>query len=172
MEKVKKLVGEVRSDPSKREEMFREVCRYVVEKVKSTRASVWSFNAAGTAIVCDCMLDDLEGKYSSGTRLNEDDFPQYFKAIKDDLKVVAPDARTHPATACFRDAYFDPLDIKSLLDFVVLAGKEPVGILCCEHCGEIKHWSAADADVLHQLSTVLGLVWRQKPRPSAGAAGL
>jgi GAF domain-containing protein len=133
------------------------VCKEITQHVGSTRASVWTFRQPlRDAIICEALYDTRDGSVSSGTVLAEDDFPDYFRAITDDLRIVAPDAVTHPATKAFDDVYFLPLDIRSLLDFVVLVDQVPVAVLCCEHCTDIKPWSEADVDYLQKMSSVVG----------------
>lgn len=157
MDHIKQLVAECRQDPSQRPELFRVVCKEIVERLGTTRASIWSFTRLQEEIVCECLYDERDGSFSQGTRLAEDDFRDYFQAIKQDLKVVAPDAFNHAATRCFNKAYFTPLDIRSLLDFVILVDDEPVGVLCCEHCAEIKRWSDSDMALLHTMSALIGM---------------
>ncbi|MEW5851112.1 MAG: GAF domain-containing protein [Myxococcota bacterium] len=162
MDHIKELAARVRTEPAAMADLFKTVCREVVGRVGSTRASIWSFNDAGDEITCECLLDTWDGKYSQGVKLKQQDFPEYFAAIKNDLKVVATEARTHVATSCFTKDYFGPLDIHSLLDFVILSKGEPVGVLCCEHCGQVKQWTDEHVELLHQLSTILSLVWKYR----------
>lgn len=160
MEDIRQLVATLKDKPEGLPQLMRLVCKTIVEQVGSTRASVWSFSKTRDSITCECLYDAWGDTYANGTVLKEEDFPAYFKAVIDDLKVVAPDAWNHPATSCFNEVYFKPLDIKSLLDFVVLVNNEPVGVLCCENCGELKQWTAADMDVLHRMSALIGLSWK------------
>jgi GAF domain-containing protein len=132
------------------------VCREITENVGSTRASVWTFRQPlRDAIECASLFDTRDGSFSSGAVLSEDDFPAYFQAITEDLRIVAPDAVTHPATSAFDDVYFVPLDIRSLLDFVVMVNNQPVAVLCCEHCVTQKAWSQADIDYLQAMAGVV-----------------
>lgn len=132
------------------------VCREITEHVGSTRASVWTFRQPlRDAIECACLFDTRDGSVHAGTVLAEDDFPAYFQAITDDLRIVAPDAITHPATSAFDDVYFVPLDIRSLLDFVVMVNNQPAAVLCCEHCATQKPWSQADIDYLQAMAGVV-----------------
>jgi len=164
METIRKMAQQVRQNPASRMALMEAVCRQITQKVGSTRASVWAFSALQDHITCECLYDVRTGAFSSGARLNEDDFADYFKAIKDDLKVVAPDAREHPATSCFNTLYFLPNNIFSLLDFVVLDGREPVAVLCCEHCRDERAWTRQDMDFLQAMSAALAPAFGRQKR--------
>ncbi len=151
-----------RANPADIAEVFKAACQDIVENVGSTRASIWFFNMLGDAITCECLYDSRSGRFSSGALLSEEDFPAYFAAIRKDLRVVASDAANHPATAAFDVPYFIPNDIRSLLDHVVVAGRETMAVLCCEHCGTIKAWTAEDEAYLHQMSVLLGMALKAR----------
>lgn len=164
MDRARAALASFRNNPDGLEDVYRAICQDITEHVGSTRASIWLFNEVRDAIVSQCLHDTRDGSFSSGVTLAEDDFPEYFEAIKKDLKIIAADAEHHPATRCFDDIYFTPLDIRSLLDFVVLAGAEPIAVLCCEHCGVIKDWSDADVKYLHQMSALLAMTFKVRAR--------
>ncbi len=142
--------------------VYQAVCQDITAHVGATRASVWSLEtvALRSSITSLCLHDTRDGSFTSGVTLHEGDFPEYFDAIARDLRIVAPDAITHPATACFDEVYFTPLDIRSLLDFVILDKGRPVAVLCCEHCGEQKPWTQQDLDYLQAISTVVGFAMK------------
>lgn len=157
MLRARQALSAVKQDPAALAEFYEAVCRDIVEHVGATRASVWSFSSLKDAITSDCLYDSRDGSVSRGVTLKEEDFGDYFSAIRNDLKIVAPDALTHPATSCFDEIYFTPLDIRSLLDHVVLVRDEPTMVLCCEHCGEQKAWTDEHMAYLHQMAAVLGM---------------
>lgn len=157
MQRARQTLGVLKKDPSAIASFYEAVCRDIVENVGATRASVWTFSALKDSITSDCLYDSRDGTVTGGVTLKEEDFADYFAAIRDDLRIVAPDALTHPATSCFDEIYFTPLDIRSLLDYVVLVRGEPAMVLCCEHCGEIKDWTEAHVDYLHQMAAVLSM---------------
>ncbi|MCU0624079.1 MAG: GAF domain-containing protein, partial [Gemmatimonadaceae bacterium] len=88
-------------------------------------------------------------------------------AIKRDLRIVASDAATHPATSCFDEVYFTPLDIRSLLDVCIVVGGQPVAVLCCEHCGTVRPWSAEDIAYLDKMGALLGMALKQQLKAAA-----
>lgn len=167
MQRARKALSAVKADPAALVQFYEAVCRDIVENVGATRASVWTFSPLKDAITSECLFDSRDGTVSGGVTLKEEDFGAYFAAIRDDLRIVAPDALTHPATSCFDEIYFTPLDIRSLLDYVVLVRDEPTMVLCCEHCGEQKPWSDADVEYLHQMAAVLAMALKSAQRAAA-----
>lgn len=160
MEQSREALKAMRAGSGTLESVLEVVCREITDNVGSTRASVWDFGPAKDEIRCLKLLDTRDGSYSDGSVLREDDFPAYFEAIKADLKIVAADAAHHPATACFDEVYFVPLDIRSLLDFVIYRGTEPVAVLCCEHCVDKKNWSEADVAYLQNMAALIAFAFR------------
>jgi len=163
MDRARAALSALKSGTTTLEGVYQAVCQDITTNVGATRASVWTIQtvALKSSITSVCLFDTRDGSFSSGVTLTEDAFPEYFEAITRDLKIVAPDAITHPATACFDEVYFTPLDIRSLLDFVILEKGRPVAVLCCEHCGEQKDWSAKDLDYLQAISTVVGFALKR-----------
>ena len=91
----------------------------------------------------------------SGVSLHKSDFPAYFESIVENEIINASDARNHSATRCFNEAYFEPNNIYSLLDFILHKDFKPVGIICCERTGSRVEWSNQDVDQLRQIATFI-----------------
>jgi GAF domain-containing protein len=160
MEKSREALKALRAGSASLESVCEVVAKEITENVGSTRASVWEFGPAKDEIRCLKLFDTRDNSTISGIILREDDFPAYFEAIKADMKVVAVDAATHPATSCFDEAYFVPNDIRSLLDFVIYRGAEPIAVLCCEHCTDKKNWSDSDVAYLQNMAALIGFAFR------------
>jgi GAF domain-containing protein len=69
---------------------------------------------------------------------------------------------SHPATSCFNEFYFEPLEIRSLLDVAVLNAGKLTAVLCCEHCEDIRNWTEEDIAYVRSMATVLSLTFRYK----------
>ena len=157
MERTRKALGRLGTDPADLTMVFRAACLDICETVQATRASIWLFTPQEDAIVCEQLFDRRTELFSSGQVLRRQDYPGYFTALYRDRLVNAADALAHPATAEFRDGYFAPADIRSLLDHVVFAGDKPVATLCAEGCGHIHPWTGEDAAYLSQMAILLGI---------------
>jgi GAF domain-containing protein len=153
------------------DEVHQAVCCDIVRHVRATRASVWYFTPFHDEITCACLLDARHGTFERGARLIEDDFPEYFAAIRDQRVVNASDANRHPATQCFEELYFAPNGIISLLGVVITAGRRHVAVLCCEHCDEMRLWTHEDERYLKQMAVLLRLSFLVTQRGALAKAG-
>jgi GAF domain-containing protein len=141
------------------EEFHRTVCREITERVGSTRAGIWFFNETCDRITCAAQYDQRAGHLDGGAVLRAADARPYFDAVLREYRVVAPEVVDHPAAACLAPGYFQPNDIRSLLDHVILVGGVPKAILCCEHCGERKCWTGTDLDYLQLFANLVAFAF-------------
>jgi GAF domain-containing protein len=162
MKHLQEMIVDLAKGQETIENVYNAMCREIVRAVGSTRASIWLFNMTHDAIVCQSLFDIRTGEYTSAIRLTEEDFPEYFQEIKAKGAIIAPDAHNHPATACFTEAYFMPLDIYSLLDHVAVQNGQQVAVLCCEHCGDIREWTQTDESFLRQMAVILAITFKYR----------
>ncbi len=107
-----------------------------------SRAGLWLYADASLSEICAIdIFDSHLRQHSSGQVLTEAEFGVYFQAMRRDGRIDAPDARLHPATRCFRDVYFLPNNIFSLLDIGIRFKGRLVGVFCCEHVGDYMSWT-------------------------------
>lgn len=156
MESIKQALEELSANRLSIADFFKFATESITREVGSTRASVWSFNTSGDKIFCLDLYDTREEIHGGGIVLEKLHFPEYFEAIHSNAVVRAPVAATHPDTKCFQELYFKPNDIHSLLDFVIANKSSAIGILCCEHCGEVKEWTDEQVDYLEQIAFSIG----------------
>ncbi|MCF2949787.1 histidine kinase [Paraglaciecola aquimarina] len=155
MDPLLKLVHLLQDDSVTTDEKLRQVCVQTQLAIpRANRVSLWNFNREKTEIVCLMCFDKVSNEYSSQQVLSQTDFPQYFAKILEEQVVMASDARNFSATKCFNQSYFEPLDIYSLLDFVLHKDFQPTGILCCESVGQKVNWTQEDVESLRMLSTM------------------
>jgi PAS domain S-box-containing protein len=119
----------------------RRLTSSVARALGVARASLWSIE--GSAIVCRDLCEAELDRHSTGLVLREDDFPPYFEALRRETGILAADAATHEATACFRGSYLEPLGIVSMLDIPLRNLEGAIGVLCVE-ATERRDWSAAE----------------------------
>jgi GAF domain-containing protein len=133
------------------------VCNDILEHVRSTRASIWYFNEGASSLTSACIVDRRKPADDGQTTLSAIDFAPYFEAMVQGGSIQASDALSHAATACLATTYLTPNNITSLLDFAIKIGNDPVAVLCCEHCGEVKEWSSQDQAYLQSIAILLRL---------------
>lgn len=138
--------------------VFDAACRDIVEDLGVSSGSVWFFDDDGAAIECAALHDSRDAHLPRGARLNDADAGPYFKALRQERRIVAEDALTHPATSCLHD-YLTRRDVRSLLDHVVSTHGKAVAVMCCEQGGRMRRWSEQDEAYLRQMCILLGVAF-------------
>lgn len=135
---------------------YRQLTETITKQLQCSRASLWLYSdALLSEIIAVDLYDSHQDAHYQGIALHEDDFAPYFEAMRNDGGINAADAATHPATACFNDAYFEPNDILSLLDVGIRYNGQLVGVFCCEQVGQIMHWNAQQIAFLEQAGKLI-----------------
>lgn len=134
----------------------------IAKAVGCSRASLWRYGSElqNTAECLD-LYDSADNQHHAGAVLREDDFGPYFEAMRRDGMIVAPQARSHPATSCFNELYFEPNGIYSLLDVGIQAGGVPYGLFCCEQVTFENAWTQAHVDFLRSVGTLCGMAFKK-----------
>jgi len=129
------------------------------------RVGVWMFDEA------DPQQLRLEHLYIASTRAHsEGDLlvvggaPRYREALLSRKAIVADDARTDPITAALRDGYLERLGITSMLDAPLYARGEVIGVICHEHVGPARKWTAAEVDFACTIADAASLICEQASR--------
>ena len=155
------------SDKSNLEKALQKICSLSAATLEVARVSYWSLQENDSAIVCEVLyLRDAEScdEQSKGTRLGFSDCPAYIEALATKRPIVADRALTHPATSGLAENYLRPLGISSMLDAPVWVRAEVVGVLCHEHIGPPREWSAEEIDFVSALAAMVSLALEESSR--------
>lgn len=121
------------------------------------RASVWCFDEDKSHFHCRDQYDRATGTHAAGEELETREYPAYFAAITRERLIAASDATADPRTCEFAATYFATHGISSLLDVPVRIGGTLQGILCLEHVGPSRRWSADEEAFAAALGDALSL---------------
>jgi GAF domain-containing protein len=132
--------------------------------LKVGRASVWLLDELATVLTCVDLYEAAEARHSSGTTLRAFDFPAYFSAIVAEDAIAAEDAHADRRTAEFSASYLRPLGIGAMLDAPIRTGLRLVGVLCHEHIGPARPWTAAERKDAAFLASLASLTLELKSR--------
>lgn len=147
--------------------MVQQLTRTCARILGVERVSVWWYDASHAYIRCDELWEATGARRSSGTRLNAADYPAYFEALDDERAIAADDARTDPRTSEFLRTYLEPLGITSMLDVPVRVAGEIVGIVCHEHVGPARAWTADEQAFAAAAADLLALTIETRERREA-----
>jgi signal transduction histidine kinase/ActR/RegA family two-component response regulator len=128
-----------------------------------SRVGLWLYNDSRTSInsVAHFATGEINYKVQN---LHQADVPAYFAALELSGMLVAPDARTHPASRELAEPYLIPEGIFSLLDVPVRLEGKVIGILCHEETTAPRDWSIEDQDFAHSLADLCALCIAERQR--------
>jgi PAS domain S-box-containing protein len=104
-------------------------------------------NDEGVVLCPEMIYRAASGDYAPESELGGfgmDGYPQYYAALISNRPVVANDAQADPATCEFREHYLEPLGITSMLDVPVWLDGRVVAVICHEHVGPQRTWTAEE----------------------------
>ncbi len=142
---------------------LREILHELLEKSAATlgveRAGYWSLDDGGTVIRREVQFLLSHHDFDdSALELGRRDYPTYFSALHEGSSlVVSADAMADPRLKEFRDSYFTPLGIGAMLDAPVHRQGRLFGVICHEHVGGPREWSAAEIDFARYVAQWVAL---------------
>lgn len=146
------------------EEALREITECASEVLGCARSSVWTYDADQTAILC-IELFVREGRtHESGVVLPSSSYPGYFRALREERAIAAHDAHTDPRTSEFSAGYLTPLGIGAMLDAPIRVGGRMIGVLCNEHIGPARTWSADEEQFAGSIADFVALAMESQKR--------
>ncbi|MEM7182831.1 MAG: GAF domain-containing protein [Spirochaetota bacterium] len=138
-------------------ELYEAIASYIVNERGNTRSSVWYYNKHRSGIECKTLFDNRGKDFISGFFIYEEDCPAYFAELAEGRTIIANNARQYPATEDFTDGYFEPNEIFSLLDVPIRDTTGIVrGVICCEHCEELRYWGKEDIKIAEETAKIIG----------------
>jgi len=137
------------------EESVVKILQLVAKTVDVNRVSYWSYET--DYILCKNLFHYNQNKFESGTIIYKKDFPSYFKAIENEIQIVASDVSTSEETKEFYEDYFPKNNIKSLLDTPINLNGKLIGVLCLESDTKTKYWDNEDINFVRSIADVMTL---------------
>jgi len=128
------------------------------------RVSVWLFNDDQTKLSCVNLYLSQLRKHESGLVLNRDDCPKYFQAIQDRDILVIDNARDDVRSCELNEGHFKPFDIYSILTLPIVHDGQPLGIICYEKTGEVRHWESDEQEFARSVVNAISLSLEIKKR--------
>ena len=123
------------------------------------RCGVWLLSADKQELKSLDIYEASSGQHARGAILRAADYPGYFTALTQSRAIDANDAAKDPRTREFADPYLKSLGITSMLDASIRVGGTVIGVVCNEHIGAARTWSASEiafaADIADQIAQVL-----------------
>ncbi len=128
------------------------------------RVGVWCVEGSGIT----CLDQFHEGRgHSHGAFLPIAGAPGYFDALREERVVDIPDAPGDPRMADLVDTYLVPFGVGALLDAPVLMDGALAGVVCLEHLGGSRAWTAEERAFAASLADLVALAMQAGRRREA-----
>jgi signal transduction histidine kinase/CheY-like chemotaxis protein len=121
------------------------------------RAGVWRFDDAQKSLECLDLYDAATGAHSDGAQMRASDLPAYFDALEGARAIVSDDTYSDPRLLEIVDDYLRPLGITSMIDAPIRVRGRMVGVVCHEHCGPRRLWSALEQTLTGTFADFAGI---------------
>jgi PAS domain S-box-containing protein len=133
------------------------------------RTSMWQFSEDRSSIHCVDLYDSETRQHSSGAIIRRSDFPNYFSAMEHNRFIAADDAHHDPSTREFSASYLQPNGIGAMLDIPLHQNASVTGVMCLEHVGGSRHWTAEEQNFSLSVANLLVLAITDAERREANA---
>jgi class 3 adenylate cyclase len=137
----------------------------IVSKAEAVRrTSIWHFVDNGRRMTCDDSYDRESEGHTQGNWLEQKDFPQLFKALKNKEEIIAGDAGSDSRTSELYRVYLEPLGCRSLLSVPVIHRDQTIGAVWIEHEDQARSWDSGDISFLRAVAAMLALRFSVSPK--------
>ncbi|AKF02879.1 GAF domain-containing protein [Sandaracinus amylolyticus] len=147
---------------------FRAITEVAATTLDVARVGIWLFDdAERSTLRCACLFDRSTGTHTEGLVITRGDHRVYFEALDSDRIIDAHDARSDPRTSALRESYLDHYGVGALIDAPVVGGVGSVGVVCHEHVGPPRTWSAEEQLFAGSIGDMVGLAIESARRREA-----
>ena len=163
------LLELARLDQSSFSDTLKQVLQASAATLGVERVSYWSYSPDQSEITRDMLVLNSCGEVVTGgtaASLRARDFPEYFSALGRGKPIVASEASRHVETSEFKDDYLPSHGITSMLDVSVWFRGAMVGVICHEHVGPQRVWTAEEVDFASAIATMVAMALQASTRHS------
>ncbi|MCW9014287.1 MAG: PAS domain S-box protein [Gammaproteobacteria bacterium] len=139
------------------EQAFRSATRLAAKNLQVDRVSIWLFSGSLDAIECEELYLLNEDSHEKGLLREQQDCPEYFKALLRDVVLVVEDVSNDPVCAELLDSYLVPLGIKAMLNVPVRLHGEVLGTVCCERINDEQPWTLEQQEFVISIASTMAI---------------
>lgn len=111
---------------------LKEVTRIASRTIGVRRVSIWRFVDNGATLTCDDCYDRESDGHTQGSELDEYNFPELFKLLREGEAFAIDDMTNEPRAAELYRVYLQPLGCRSLRSLPISYAGELVGVIWFE----------------------------------------
>jgi PAS domain S-box-containing protein len=148
-------------------ELFRVITKSVAEAIHAERVSIWQFIETRDVLHCEVLYLLSKNSFESEQDLTVELFPEYINALADNLHITANNAHKNQYTKAFADSYLIPNNIFSMLDIPIRISRKVAGVVCIEHIGQLRTWTAEEQYFVTSVAEIISLYIEADERKKA-----
>ncbi len=145
------------NDPDHLQPLLAYTTAVVARTLRVERVSLWLFDETREKVECQDLFQHSPCEHARAPVRHAADFSVYFDTIEKGRCLAVDDALSDPLTTEFAEAHLKPLGIGAMLDAPLRIAGQVVGILCCEHVGESRHWHLDEENFVASVADYLAL---------------
>ena len=135
------------------------------------RASIWLLDDGQSGLVLHDLFEATPKQHSKGTNLSIGQYPSYIRALETEpYSLAAHNAQNDPRTRELAASYLLPLGITAMLDAPIRRQGRVIGVLCLEHLGPPRIWTAEEQTFAGSLAAMATLTLEAADRRQAQEA--
>jgi PAS domain S-box-containing protein len=135
------------------------------------RTSVWFLEKQDSSLRLIDLFEHTRARHTAGTILRAQEYPAYFEALThEEYAIAAENAHTDARTCEFSGSYLQSMGIGAMLDAPIRLNGKVVGVLCNEHVGGPRAWTAEEIHFANSLTTFITLALEAHQRKEADQA--
>jgi PAS domain S-box-containing protein len=121
------------------------------------RVGVWQFTNDGSLIVCTDLFDAGAQEHLSGESFEAADGKPYFDALKESNLIATGELADRPDLEAILERYTAPRGITALMASPIHHAGRVVGLICCEHIGDERTWTADEKTFAIAIANMVSL---------------
>ncbi|MDC4204251.1 MAG: MEDS domain-containing protein [Candidatus Manganitrophus sp.] len=149
---------------------LQEITEASAQTLEVERVSIWLYNEDRSQIHSLDLYERSLYRHSAGSELRAEMYPSYFEALELERIIPAHDAHTDPRTREFSESYLTPFGITSMLDAPIWLNGKMVGVVCHEHVGPPRRWTAEEQNFAASIADITALAIETAERRRAEEA--
>ena len=126
------------------EESLQEIARVASNTLEVERVNIWQPSEDRKKLRCLVLYERSLSRFTSGMEIEVASFPSYLRHLDAHRTISSDDARNDPRTKELVESYIGPLQITSMMDSSIRLEGGQLGVICHEHIGSLRHWSAEE----------------------------
>ena len=136
---------------------WREITESAGRTLGVARVGSWLYDAERTAIRCVDLYELPANRHGTLGAHAAAEYPAYRRALDEDRVIAAHDVHADPRTQELSAGHVATAAVTSRLDAPIRVGGRTVGVVCHEHTGPPRQWSAEAQSFAGSIADIAGL---------------